>query len=139
MSYKIIGKYIKDLDFQIPNPKVFFSLSKDISSYKINIDIKSNQIKEKIIEVQTTLSLEPKTNDFEKINTKLTYSTIIELLNETKDKNEIEKIILVHVPDKIYSEMRKMFILMFEHSGFKEIKISENIDFQKLYNQRKTQ
>ena len=139
MSYKIIGKYIKDLNFYIPNPKTFFLLSKNISNYKINIDIKSNQIKEKIIEVQTTLSLEPKTNDFEKINTKLTYSTIIELLNETKDKNEIEKIILVHVPDKIYSEMRKMFILMFEHSGFKEIKISENIDFQKLYNQRKTQ
>ena len=139
MSYKIIGKYIKDLDFKIPNSKSFTLLTKNISNYKINIDIKSNQIKEKIIEVQTTLSLEPKTNDFEKINTKLTYSTIIELLNETKDKNEIEKIVLVHVPDKIYSEMRKMFILMFEHSGFKEIKISENIDFQKLYNQRKTQ
>ena len=139
MNYQIIGKYIKKIDFEIPNPKVFFLLSKNISNYKINIDIKSNQIKEKIIEVQTTLSLEPKTNDFDKINTKLIYSTIIELLNETKDKNEIEKIVLVNVPDKIYSEMRTMFILMFEHSGFKEIKISENIDFQKLYNQRKTQ
>ena len=60
MSYKIIGKYIKDLDFQIPNPKVFFSLSKDISSYKINIDIKSNQIKQNIIEVLTSLNLKPK-------------------------------------------------------------------------------
>ena len=60
MSYKIIGKYIKDLDFQIPNAKVFFSLSKDISSYKINIDIKSNQIKQNIIEVLTSLNLKPK-------------------------------------------------------------------------------
>ena len=60
MSYKIIGKYIKDLDFQIPNPKVFFSLSKDISSYKINIDIKSNQIKQNIIEVLTSLNLKTK-------------------------------------------------------------------------------
>ena len=32
-------------------------LSKNISNYKINIDIKSNQIKEKIIEVETMLSL----------------------------------------------------------------------------------
>ena len=24
MSYKIIGKYIKDLKFNIPNPKTFF-------------------------------------------------------------------------------------------------------------------
>ena len=60
MSYKIIGKYIKDLDFHIPNPKVFFSLSKDISGYKINIDIKSNQIEQNIIEVLTSLNLKTK-------------------------------------------------------------------------------
>ena len=53
MSYKIIGKYIKDLEYKIPNPKIFSLLSKEISKYKINIDIKSNQIKEKIIEVDT--------------------------------------------------------------------------------------
>ena len=49
MSYKIIGKYIKDLNFNIPNPKTFFLLSKNISNYKINIDIKSAQIKQNII------------------------------------------------------------------------------------------
>ena len=43
MSYKIIGKYIRDLNFKIPNPKSFFLLSKNISNYKINIDIKSNE------------------------------------------------------------------------------------------------
>ena len=57
MSYKIIGKYIKDLKFNIPNPKTFFLLSKDISNYKINIDIKSSQVKQNIIEVLTSLSL----------------------------------------------------------------------------------
>ena len=44
MNYKIIGKYIKELNFDIPNPKTFL-LSKDISNYKINIDIKSSQSK----------------------------------------------------------------------------------------------
>ena len=39
MSYKIIGKYIKELKFNIPNPKTFFLLSKDIANYKISIDI----------------------------------------------------------------------------------------------------
>ena len=57
MNYKIIGKYIKDLDFKIPNPKIFSLLSKNIANYKINIDIKSNQLKEKIIEVETSLNL----------------------------------------------------------------------------------
>ncbi|MDC0628037.1 protein-export chaperone SecB [Pelagibacteraceae bacterium] len=139
MSYKIIGKYIKDLDFNIPNPKTFFLLSKDISNYKINIDIKSNQIKDKIIEVQTTLNLKPLKEDFEKINTKIIYSTIIELANEMNDKTEIEKIILINVPSEIYPGLRKIFVFLFENSGFKDVKISEKVDFQKLYNLRKAQ
>ncbi len=139
MSYKIIGKYIKDLNFSIPNPKTFLLLSKDISNYKINIDIKSNQVKEKIIDVQTTLNLSPIKNNFEKINTKIVYSTIIELTDGISDKKEIEKIILINVPSDIYPELRKIFVFVFENSGFKDIKISENVDFQKLYDLKKIQ
>ena len=139
MSYKIIGKYIKDLNFSIPNPKTFLLLSKDISNYKINIDIKSNQVKEKIIDVQTTLNLSPIKNDFEKINTKIVYSTIIELTDGITDKKEIEKIILINVPSEIYPELRRIFVFIFENSGFKEIKINKTVDFEKLYNLRKVQ
>ena len=139
MSYKIIGKYIKDLDFKIPNPKIFSLLSKNISNYKINIDIKSNQLKDKIVEVEITLNLTPIKDDFEKINTKIIYSTIIELKDEITDKKEIEKIILINVPSEVYPELRKIFVFVFENSGFKDIKISNNIDFQKLYNLKKTQ
>ncbi len=139
MSYKILGKYIKDLNFKIPNPKTFFLLSKNISNYNINIDIKSNQVKENIIEVLTTLALKPIKDDFEKINTSIVFSTIIELANKKIEKREMEKIILIDVPSQIYTELRKIFINLFENSGFKEIKISENIDFQKLYNLKKTQ
>ena len=139
MNYKIIGKYIKDLNFSIPNPKTFFLLSKTISNYKINIDIKSNQIKQNIIEVLTSLNLSPSTNDFEKINTKIVFSTIVELSNEDIDKKEIESIVLIKVPSQIYGELRKIFINLFENSGFKDIKISENIDFKKLHDMKKTQ
>ena len=139
MSYKIIGKYIKNLDFSIPNPKTFFLLSKDIANYKINIDIKSNQVKEKIIEVQTTLSLLSIKDNSEKINTKIVYSTIIEITNEITNKKEIEKIILINVPSEIYPELRKIIVFVFEKSGLKDIKISENVDFQKLYNLKKIQ
>ena len=55
------------------------------------------------------------------------------------EKNEMEKIVLVNVPSEIYGELRKIFINLFENSGFKDIKISENVDFQKLYNMKKTQ
>ena len=139
MSYKIIGKYIKDLNFNIPNPKTFFLLSKNISNYKINIDIKSAQIKQNIIEVLTSLSLTPIKGDFEKINIKIIYSTIVELENEKIQKDEMEKIILISVPSKIYSELRRIFIFLFENSGFKDVKINETVDFEKLYKMRKVQ
>tara|TARA_B100001093_G_scaffold203552_1_gene195581 strand:- start:3557 stop:3976 length:420 start_codon:yes stop_codon:yes gene_type:complete len=139
MTYKIIGKYIKDLKFNIPNPKTFFLLSKDIENYKINIDIKSDQVKQNIIEVLTSLSLTPTKDSFEKINTKIIYSTIVELNSESALKEEIEKIILIKVPNEIYSELRQIFIFLFENSGFRDVKINKTIDFEKLYKMKKVQ
>jgi preprotein translocase subunit SecB len=139
MNYKIIGKYIKELNFNIPNPKTFFLLSKDIGNYKINIDIKSTQTKKNIIEILTSLSLTPIKDDFETINTKIIFSTIVELDGEQPSKDEMEKIILIEVPTKIYPELRKIFIFLFENSGFKDVKISETVDFEKLYKTRKVQ
>ena len=139
MSYKIVSKYIKKLDFIIPNPKIFSELAKNISNYKINIDIRSNKLKEKIIDVETTLSLLPSKDDSEKITTKIIYSTIIELTTFIQDKKQMEKIVLIDVPKEIYPEMRKTFVFLFETSGFKGINISKEIDFEKLYNLKKNQ
>jgi len=139
MNYKIIGKYIKELDFKIPNPKTFFLLSKDIANYKINIDIRSNKVKQNIMEVLTALKLTPTKDNFEKINTNIVFATIVELSNDKIEKKEMEKIVLVEVPSQIYSELRKIFVNLFESSGFKDIKINENVDFKKLYNMKKIQ
>ena len=139
MSYKIIGKYIKELNFNIPNPKTFFLLSKNIANYKINIDIKSSQVKQNIIEVLISLSLSPTKDDFETINTKIIFSTIVELEDNQLSKEEMEKIILIQVPGKIYPELRKIFVFLFENSGFKDVKISETVDFEKLYKMKKIQ
>ncbi len=139
MNYKIIGKYIKELNFSIPNPKTFFLLSKDIENYKINIDIHSNQVKQNIIEVLTSLKLKSKKQEFEKIKTEIVFATIVELSNDKLEKKEIENIVLVDVPSKVYGEIRKIFINLFENSGFKDIKIGENVDFQKLYDLRRVQ
>ena len=139
MIYKIVGKYIKELNFNIPNPKTFFLLSKNIENYKINIDIRSAQIKQNIIEILTTLALNPVKENFEKIDTKIVFSTIVELEDKKIKKEDMEKIILIKVPSKIYPELRQIFIFLFENSGFKDVKINENVDFEELYNQRKVQ
>ena len=139
MSYKIIGKYIKELNFNIPNTKTFYLLSKDIVNYKINIDIKSNRIKQNIIEVLTSLNLSPTKTDSEVITSKIIFATIIELQNDKVEKSQLEKIILVEVPTKIYGDLRNTFVSLFENSGFKDVKISESVDFLNLYKMRNAQ
>ncbi len=133
MNYKIVGKYIKDLKFEIPSPNAFFMLEKNISDYKVNIDIKSHRFKEKIIEVLISLSLNSTKDDVEKINTKIIFSTIIEIEGELTEKESLEEIILIKVPNEIYPEIRSLFILLFEKSSFNKIKIEERIDFRELY------
>ena len=139
MNYKIIGKYIKDLKFEIPSLKTFFLLEKNISNYKININIQSHQFKDKIIEVITTLSLNPTTGEIDKIITKIDFATIIQIEGELTEKESLEKIVLINVPNKVYPEIRSLFILLFEKSGFSKIKINEKVDFEELYLKRTIQ
>ena len=51
----------------------------------------------------------------------------------------MEKIILIDIPTKIYPELRKIFVFLFESSGYKDIKINKTVDFQKLYKMKKVQ
>ena len=137
MNYNIVGKYIKDLNFKIPNPEIYSMMSEEIQNYKINIDIKSNQIKEKIIEIETSLSLVPSKENIKKIDTKIVFATIIEIKDQEIDKKELEKIVLIKVPSSVYSEIRKIFLFLFEISGFTGIKINEKVNFEELYERKK--
>ena len=85
------------------------------------------------------MNLTPIKNDFEKIETKIVFATIIELTDDKIQKSEIEKIILIKVPSQIYPELRSIFVKLFENSGFKDVKINESVDFEKLYNMRRIQ
>ena len=67
----------------------------------------------------------------------IAHSTIVELKDIIADKKRLEEIILVKVPSEIYSEIREAFVFLFEKSGFKNIKIDQSVDFNKLYNQKK--
>jgi preprotein translocase subunit SecB len=63
----------------------------------------------------------------------------VELENDKVEKSEMEKIILINVPNDIYPELRQIFIFLFKNSGFKEVKINKTVDFAKLYQMRKIQ
>ena len=50
----------------------------------------------------------------------------------------MEKIILCEVQNKIYPNIEKIFLNLLKDSGYPVIKIEKKIDFEKLYNQQKT-
>ena len=137
MSYKIISKFIKDISFEIPDSQTFFMIEKEISKYSLNFDIKSKSFKENIIEVNTILRLTPNQEVKHKMLTEITLTAMISIENGLKDKKELEKIILIRVPTEIYPTLYETFIYLFTKAGVKNINIEKNINFEKLYNEKK--
>ena len=139
MTYEIVTKYIKDLSFKINDAKSYFLLEKDIKNYSFVCDIKSKKLKEKIVQCDINLRLIPvnKTSN-RNLDVKVELTSIIQF-DKIDDKDEMEKIILIKVPEEIYPSMREIIIFLFKSSGFNKINIPEKIDFQKLFNNRQVQ
>ena len=137
MSYKIISKYIKDISFEIPNAQSFVMLEKEIQNYSLNFDIKSKPFKNNIIEVNTTLKMVPGQDVKNKILGEITGASLVSIDQDFKDKNEIERIILIKVPQEMYPILYETFVFLFKQSGIKNIQINKEVDFQKLFESRK--
>ena len=138
MSYKILSKFIKDISFEIPSAEAFALLEKEISKYNLNFDIKSNKFKKNIIEVNTVLKLIPPSDIKNKMLTEINMCALVSLenINDSVDKKELEKIILIKVPTEVYPSLYKTFIYLFEQSGIKNIRIDKEVNFEKMYKEK---
>jgi len=137
MNHKIISKYIKDVSFEIPNAQSFVMLEKEIANYSLNFDIKSNAYKENIIEVNTTLKMVPNQNVKHKILGEITGAALVSIDKDFKNKTELEKIVLIKVPQEMYNTLYETFNFLIKQAGIKNLQISKEVDFQKLYEARK--
>ena len=137
MSYKIISKFVKDISFEIPNIQAFTMLEKEISNYALNFDIKSNTYKKNIIAVDTLLKISPNENVKHKILTEITCTSLVSIEKIFDDKKELEKVILIKVPEEIYPTLYETFVYLFSQAGIKNIEIHKKVDFEKMYNERK--
>ena len=135
-KFKILAKYIKDLSSETPDVETFLFVKDNISKYQLNIDIASKALKNKLIEVNTTLKFEDKEPSEKKSYYEIIYSTIIKVDDEIKEKKDLEKIILCDVPNEIYPDLEKSFLNLIHNSGHPSIKLDKKIDFNKLYNER---
>ena len=137
MNHKIISKFIKDISFEIPDAQSFVMLEKEIANYSLNFEIKSSPYKNNIIEVTTTLKMVPNQNVKHKILGEITGSSLVSIDKDFKNKVEIEKIVLIKIPQEIYPTLYETFIFLFKQSGIKNIQINKDVDFQKLFDSRK--
>ena len=135
-NFKILAEFVKDISSETPDIQSYIFVKENISKYKLNIDITSKAIKNKMIEVNTTLKFEDKELNEKKSYFEIIYASIIKVDNEVKDKKELQRILLCDVQNKIYPNLEKTFLNLLHNSGFPEIKIEKKIDFNKLYNEK---
>ena len=137
MNYTIISKFIKDISFEIPSPQTFLMIEKEILNYNLTFDITSKPFKENIIEVNTTLKISPNQDVKHKMLTEITMTALVSIEKNFEDKKELEKIILIKVPEKIYPTLYETFIFLYTQAGIKNLKIEKEVNFEKMYNERK--
>jgi len=135
-KFKILGNYIRDMSSETPDIETYLYVKDYISKYQLNIDITSKPLKNKMIEVNTTLKFDDKTESKKKSYFEIIFVTIIKINEEITEKKELEKIILCDVQTKIYPDLEKSFLNLLHNSGYPDIKFEKKIDFENLYNQR---
>ena len=132
-NFKILTEFTKDMSVETPNVQSYLFVKDNIAKYHLNIDIISKPLKNKLIEVNTTLKFEDKELNEKKSHFEITYASIVKISEEIKIKKELEKILLCDVQNKISSNMQKIFLNMLHDSGYPEVKFDKKIDFNRLY------
>jgi len=135
-NFKILAQFIKDMSSETMDIQTYLFVKNSISKYHLDIDISSKPLKNKLIEVNTTLRFKDKEPNEKKSYFEIIYATIVKIDDEIKDKKDLEKIILCDVQNKIYPNLEKSFLNLINNSGFPEVKLEKKIDFEKLYNKK---
>ena len=135
-NFKILAEFVKDISSETPNVQTYIFVKENISKYHLNIEINSKALKNKMIEVNTTLKFEDKEPSEKRSYFEIVYASVVKVNEEVKDKKELEKILLCDVQNKIYPNLEKTFLNLLHNSGFPEIKLDKKIDFTELYKQK---
>ena len=135
-KFNIVAEFIKDVSAETPDVQTYLFVRENLPKYHLNIDIKSQVLKNKLIEVNTTLKYQDKEANEKKSYFEITYASIIKVNEDVSAKKDIEKILLCDVQNKIYPNLKKAFLNLIKDSGFQNINFDKNIDFNELYNQK---
>ena len=135
-KYKILSGYVKDLSSETPNVESYLYTKDNVSKYELDIDINSKPLKDKLIEVNTTLKFQDKSRTEKKSYFEVVYSSIVKIGEDIKEKKELQKIILCDIQNEIFPKLEKVLINMITDSGYPGVKFDKKVDFTKLFNEK---
>ena len=135
-NFKILAEFVKDISSETSDIQTYIFVKENIAKYQLNIDISSKALKNKMIEVNTTLKFEDKELNEKKSYFEIVYTSIVKVNDDLNNKKDLERILLCDVQNKIYPNLEKTFLNLLHNSGFPEIKFDKKIDFTELYKQK---
>ena len=135
-KYKILSGYVKDLSSETPNVESYLYTKDNVSKYELDIDINSKPLKDKLIEVNTTLKFQDKSQTEKKSYFEVVYSSIVKIGEDIKEKKELQKIILCDIQNEIFPKLEKVLINMITDSGYPGVQFDKKVDFTKLFNEK---
>ena len=135
-KYKILSNFIKDMSSETPDVESYLFTKDNISKYELDIDISSNPLKNKLIEVNTCLKFQDKTKQEKKSYFEVIYTSVVRIEDVVKEKKDLQKIILCDVPTEIYTKIEKILLNLLSDSGYPDVKFGKKIDFNKLFKEK---
>tara|TARA_B110000046_G_scaffold117188_1_gene124133 strand:+ start:1802 stop:2230 length:429 start_codon:yes stop_codon:yes gene_type:complete len=135
-NFKILAEFVKDISSETPDIQSYIFVKENISRYQLNIDINSKALKNKMIEVNTTLKFEDKELNEKKSYFEIVYTSIVKIEEKVKEKKDVERIVLCDVQNQIFPNLKKTFLNLLHNSGFPNVELEKKIDFDKLYNEK---
>ena len=135
-KYKILSSFIKDMSSETPDVESYLFTKNNISKYELDIDINSNPLKNKLIEVNTCLKFHDKTKQEKKSYFEVIYTSVVRIEDIVKEKKDLKKIILCDVPTEIYTKLEKILLNLLSDSGYPGVKFDKKVDFNKLFKEK---
>ena len=135
-KYEIILNYIKDLSVEIPDAQTFIFSKEYITKYSLGINVNTKAMKNEMIEVITKLNYRDPSNNKRKSYFEISYATVVKIIDKNLKKEDLEKIILIEVQNKVYPGLEKILLNIIRDAGFPNLILEKKVDFEKLYNQK---
>ena len=132
-NYKILSNFVKDMSSETPDVESYLSTKNNINKYELDIDISSKPLKNKLIEVNTCLKFQNKTQADKKSFFEIVYASIVKIEESVKEKKDLQKIILCDIQNDIYPKLEKILLNLLNDSGYSNVKFDKKVDFNKLF------